>query len=78
MWKVVSVLTVLFAGAVSAQQVADAVAPEAAGAGVFEDMGPEYAGAMAAKVQGKPVKNKEALANPEALTLYAGLEELQS
>ncbi|MEZ5831296.1 MAG: hypothetical protein R3D05_08940 [Dongiaceae bacterium] len=29
-------------------------------------------------VHGKPVKNKEALANPEALTLYEGLKELQS
>ena len=29
-------------------------------------------------VHGKPVKNKEALANPEALELYAGLKELQS
>ena len=28
-------------------------------------------------VHGKPVKNKEALANPEALALYAGLEELR-
>jgi acetoacetyl-CoA synthetase len=29
-------------------------------------------------VHGKPVKNKEALANPEALALYEGLRELQS
>jgi acetoacetyl-CoA synthetase len=29
-------------------------------------------------VHGRPVKNKEALANPEALDLYAGLTELQS
>ena len=29
-------------------------------------------------VHGKPVKNKEALANPEALALYAGLESLRS
>lgn len=28
-------------------------------------------------VHGRPVKNKEALANPEALELYAGLEELK-
>jgi acetoacetyl-CoA synthetase len=28
-------------------------------------------------VHGRPVKNKEALANPEALDLYAGVEELQ-
>jgi acetoacetyl-CoA synthetase len=28
-------------------------------------------------VEGRPVKNKEALANPEALDLYAGLKELQ-
>jgi acetoacetyl-CoA synthetase len=28
-------------------------------------------------VHGRPVKNKEALANPEALELFAGLEELQ-
>jgi acetoacetyl-CoA synthetase len=29
-------------------------------------------------VHGRPVKNKEALANPEALELYAGLKELQA
>jgi acetoacetyl-CoA synthetase len=29
-------------------------------------------------VHGKPVKNKEALANPEALDLYVDIEELQS
>lgn len=29
-------------------------------------------------VHGRPVKNKEALANPEALELFAGLEELKS
>jgi acetoacetyl-CoA synthetase len=29
-------------------------------------------------VQGRPVKNQEALANPEALALYAGLQVLQS
>jgi acetoacetyl-CoA synthetase len=28
-------------------------------------------------VHGRPVKNKEALANPEALELFAGLEELR-
>jgi len=28
-------------------------------------------------VEGRPVKNKEALANPEALDLYAGIAELQ-
>lgn len=29
-------------------------------------------------VHGRPVKNKEALANPEALDLFAGLDELKS
>jgi acetoacetyl-CoA synthetase len=29
-------------------------------------------------VHGRPVRNKEALANPEALELFAGLEELKS
>ena len=29
-------------------------------------------------VHGKTVKNREALANPEALALYSGLTELQS
>ena len=29
-------------------------------------------------VHGRPVKNKEALANPEALDLYAGIEELRT
>ncbi|WP_315983673.1 AMP-binding enzyme [Aliamphritea spongicola] len=28
-------------------------------------------------VHGRPVKNKEALANPEALELFAGIPELQ-
>jgi len=28
-------------------------------------------------VHGRPVKNKEALANPEALDLYAGVDELK-
>jgi acetoacetyl-CoA synthetase len=28
-------------------------------------------------VEGRPVKNKEALANPEALDLFAGIAELQ-
>jgi acetoacetyl-CoA synthetase len=28
-------------------------------------------------VHGRPVKNKDALANPEALDLYANLPELQ-
>jgi len=28
-------------------------------------------------VEGRPVKNKEALANPEALDLYAGIAALQ-
>jgi acetoacetyl-CoA synthetase len=28
-------------------------------------------------VHGRPVKNKEALANPEALELYAGLDALK-
>jgi acetoacetyl-CoA synthetase len=28
-------------------------------------------------VHGRPVKNKEALANPEALELFAGIEELR-
>ena len=29
-------------------------------------------------VHGRPVKNKEALANPEALALYEGIKDLQS
>jgi acetoacetyl-CoA synthetase len=29
-------------------------------------------------VHGRPVKNKEALANPEALALFEGIKELQS
>jgi acetoacetyl-CoA synthetase len=29
-------------------------------------------------VHGRPVKNEEALANPEALRLYEGIKELQS
>jgi acetoacetyl-CoA synthetase len=34
--------------------------------------------AVRSVVHGEPVKNKEALANPEALDLYANLPELQS
>jgi acetoacetyl-CoA synthetase len=29
-------------------------------------------------VHGRPVKNREALANPDALALYAGIKELQT
>lgn len=70
MLKVLSVVSILCAGAVSAQQVADSVAPEAAGAGVFEGLGAGYAGAMASKVQGKPVVAQNwmvAAANPHAV-----------
>ena len=70
MWKIVLLVAAVGAGAVSAQQVADAVAPEAAGAGAFEGLPADYAGAMAAKIQGKPVVAQNwmvAAANPHAV-----------
>ncbi|MEX3314362.1 gamma-glutamyltransferase [Sulfitobacter sp. PS-8MA] len=62
----------LLAGAAAAQQAADAVAPEAAGAGAagFEAISPQVAAALAAKAAGRPVEAQNwmvAAANPHAV-----------
>ena len=57
-------------GAAAAQQAADAVAPEAASAGVFEALSPEASVAMAAKDAGTAVESQNwmvAAANPHAV-----------
>ncbi|MCX8226508.1 MAG: gamma-glutamyltransferase, partial [Sulfitobacter sp.] len=53
-----------------AQQVADSIAPEAAGGGAFETMSPDVTAAFAAKDSGKPVTAENwmvAAANPHAV-----------
>lgn len=70
MWKVLSVLSVVLAGAAGAQQVADAVEPEAGGAGMFEGLPVQIATALASKDAGVPVVASEwmiAAANPHAV-----------
>ncbi|MDF3415825.1 gamma-glutamyltransferase [Sulfitobacter sp. M57] len=70
MWKVLSVLSVVLAGAAGAQQVADAVEPEAGGAGVFKGLPAQIATALASKDAGVPVVASEwmiAAANPHAV-----------
>lgn len=65
-----SVLSVVAAGSVAAQQAADSVAPEGAGAGVFEGFGPEVTAALAAKAAGTPAVGSDwmvAAANPHAV-----------
>ncbi|NNE51912.1 MAG: gamma-glutamyltransferase [Sulfitobacter sp.] len=60
----------LLAGTVEAQQAADTVAPEGAGAGGFEEMGGAVAAALDAKAAGRPVEAAEwmvAAANPHAV-----------
>jgi len=66
----VMVVAMVWAGALGAQQAADAVAPEAAGVGVFEGMGPQVRAAFAAKAAGEPVVASDwmvAAANPHAV-----------
>ncbi|NUH66511.1 gamma-glutamyltransferase [Sulfitobacter sp. S0837] len=61
---------VLLGGAATAQQAADAVAPEAASAGRFEAISPPVAAALEAKAAGRPVKAQKwmvAAANPHAV-----------
>ncbi len=68
---------VLLGGAATAQQAADAVAPEAASAGRFEAISPPVAAALEAKAAGRPVKAQNwmvAAANPHAV--QAGAEVL--
>lgn len=68
---------VLAGAAAQAQQAADAVAPEAAGAGAFEGLPAAYVAALATKDQGKPVVSQNwmvAAANP--LAVKAGADVL--
>lgn len=70
MRTILSILTVVLAGAASAQQVADAVEPEAAGAGAFDGLPSEIAAALEAKQAGEPVTASDwmvAAANPHAV-----------
>ncbi|KIN63616.1 Gamma-glutamyltransferase [Sulfitobacter noctilucicola] len=70
MWKVLSILMVFCAGPVLAQQAADAVEPEASGAGAFEGLPENVMAALAAKDAGQPVKANDwmiAAANPHAV-----------
>ncbi len=67
---ILSVLCVVMAGAASAQQAADAVEPEASGAGAFDGLPVEIAAALAAKDAGEPVTASDwmvAAANPHAV-----------
>ncbi|MGC1494713.1 MAG: gamma-glutamyltransferase [Sulfitobacter sp.] len=76
---VLSLVGMMFAGAVFAQQAADAVAPEAAGVGAFQGMSPALTAALNAKVAGQSVVGQNwmvAAANP--LAVEAGAEVLKS
>ncbi|MEW9921122.1 gamma-glutamyltransferase [Marimonas sp. MJW-29] len=67
---VLTIWSLIWAGAVAAQQAADAVAPEAAGAGAFENLPSEFAAALEAKNAGQPVTASDwmvAAANPHAV-----------
>ncbi|MDF1728237.1 MAG: gamma-glutamyltransferase [Sulfitobacter sp.] len=67
-------LALLTAGVADAQQAADAVAPEGAGAGGFEALSGEVADALAAKAAGKPVQAENWMvvaANPHAVEVGA-------
>lgn len=64
----------LLAGAAGAQQAADSVSPEAAGAGVFGGLGAAVDAAFAAKARGEPVIAADwmvATANPHAAQVGA-------
>lgn len=70
MWKCAGVFFLVLAGAVSAQQAADAVEPEAGAIGAFRNLSGEIAAALAAKNAGQPVLAKDwmvAAANPHAV-----------
>lgn len=63
-------ICLLVAGAATAQQAADAIAPEAATAGGALDLGPAVAAAYAARDEGRPVEAADwmiAAANPHAV-----------
>ena len=71
------ILGLLLAGSVSAQQAADAVAPEGAGTGGFEGLSEAVTAALEAKAAGQPVIAQSwmvAAANPHAVE--AGAEVL--
>ena len=81
MRNILSVFCVVMAGAAAAQQAADAVEPEAGGAGVFEGLPAGIAGALEAKAAGVPVVASDwmvAAANPHAVKAGADVlaEEL--
>lgn len=70
MRRVLTLTAILMAGAVSAQQAADAVDPEAAGVGAFQDMSADVTAALETKMAGKPVVASNwmvAAANPHAV-----------
>lgn len=70
MRDILSVFFFVVAGAAGAQQAADAVAPEAGGAGAFEGLPAGIAAALAAKEAGAPVTAQDwmvAAANPHAV-----------
>ncbi|MGJ8629305.1 MAG: gamma-glutamyltransferase [Sulfitobacter sp.] len=73
-----SLIGMICAGAVSAQQAADAVAPEASGAGVFGGMSPAVTAALTAKASGKSIVAQNwmvAAANPLAVEAGAAVLE---
>jgi gamma-glutamyltranspeptidase/glutathione hydrolase len=77
MLKILSILSAVIAGAASAQQAADAVAPEAGGVGAFEGLPAEIEAALKVKAAGKPVIASDwmiAAANP--LAVKAGADVL--
>ena len=70
MLRVLSILSVVVAGAAGAQQAADAVEPESAGAGAFDGIPAEISKALTAKQAGVPVVASDwmvAAANPHAV-----------
>ncbi len=78
MRMMISLVAMICAGGVAAQQAADAVAPEAAGAGAFEGMSPAVMAALESKAAGRPVAAQDwmvAAANPWAVEAGAKVLE---
>ena len=76
MRRVLTGLFMTLAGAVGAQQAADAVAPEAASVGAFQSLSPEIAQALAVKAAGKSVEADSWMvvaANPHAVKAGADI-----
>lgn len=70
MRKILATIAMVLANGAMAQQAADAIAPEAAGAGGFDAMSPRVAAAFEAKAGGTPVTSQNwmiAAANPHAV-----------